>query len=186
MDKANCKQAAVAIRAALLSEAGAREFTALGRKWRVRTSWKTGLPRRVAFSDDGFVLCECKPDTTWYKRGQTALSPDTVWVMKDGRIVGRLGDYGIRPRNGNYHDYDFRAFVASLIGEEMTEKRLAAIHYIHRDLLKANQPIIAHDCNCEGVMDAGVAQQVKGRWPRVYQAYKYWCVTEGSSSLALL
>lgn len=40
------------------------------------------------------------------------------------------------------------------------------------DLFTVDADAIAHGCNCLGVMGAGVALQVKIRYPEVYQSYK--------------
>ena len=41
----------------------------------------------------------------------------------------------------------------------------------HGDVLNANNCIIVHGTNCCGVMGAGVAYQIKNRFPEVYDAY---------------
>lgn len=40
------------------------------------------------------------------------------------------------------------------------------------DLLKIEDGIIAHQCNCRGVMGAGVARRIRRRWPQVYKEYR--------------
>ncbi|HYG70575.1 MAG TPA: macro domain-containing protein [Anaeromyxobacteraceae bacterium] len=39
------------------------------------------------------------------------------------------------------------------------------------DLLLAPEPVIAHGCNCRGLFGAGVAGQVRARYPAAYRAY---------------
>lgn len=46
---------------------------------------------------------------------------------------------------------------------------------IKQDLLKIQQGIIAHQCNCQGKMGAGLAKQIRRRYPVVYSKYKQAC-----------
>lgn len=49
---------------------------------------------------------------------------------------------------------------------------------IHRegDLFESQDlHALAHGCNRQGAMGAGIAVQFKTRWPRMYFAYKRWC-----------
>jgi O-acetyl-ADP-ribose deacetylase (regulator of RNase III) len=39
------------------------------------------------------------------------------------------------------------------------------------NLLDADETIIAHGVNCSGVFNAGVAYQIRRRWPEVYESY---------------
>lgn len=43
------------------------------------------------------------------------------------------------------------------------------------DLLEANVDIIAHQVNCKGVMGAGLARQIREKYPDVYERYKDLC-----------
>lgn len=45
------------------------------------------------------------------------------------------------------------------------------------DLLKSDTDLIAHQVNCLGVMGAGVAAQIKAKYPEVYKSYKDQCIT---------
>lgn len=47
------------------------------------------------------------------------------------------------------------------------------IKIIDGNLFDSNTDVIAHQCNCQGVMGTGVAAEVKRRYPDVYQAYRY-------------
>jgi O-acetyl-ADP-ribose deacetylase (regulator of RNase III) len=42
---------------------------------------------------------------------------------------------------------------------------------IEADILEIRQGIICHFCNTEGVMGAGLAAQVKHKYPKAFQAY---------------
>lgn len=42
------------------------------------------------------------------------------------------------------------------------------IKVINGDLFTSDARIIAHQVNCQGKMDSGVAQQVKNKYPNVY------------------
>lgn len=43
------------------------------------------------------------------------------------------------------------------------------------NLLNTNINIIAHQVNCQGVMGAGVAKQIKEKYPAVYKDYRRLC-----------
>ena len=45
---------------------------------------------------------------------------------------------------------------------------------IHKDgnLLDAKTDVIAHQVNCQGVMGAGIALQIKNKWPIVFKEYR--------------
>lgn len=47
--------------------------------------------------------------------------------------------------------------------------------HVNGDLLKAPFQFIAHQVNCRGVMGAGIALQIKNKYPEVYNAYKVFC-----------
>lgn len=40
------------------------------------------------------------------------------------------------------------------------------------NLLDSNAPIICHQVNCKGIMGAGLAKQIRHRFPSVYDAYR--------------
>jgi O-acetyl-ADP-ribose deacetylase (regulator of RNase III) len=42
---------------------------------------------------------------------------------------------------------------------------------IKQDILKVKSGIICHQVNCKGVMGAGLAKQIKNKWPLVYVEY---------------
>lgn len=46
-----------------------------------------------------------------------------------------------------------------------------AISIKQGNLLDANENIIVHQVNCQGVMGGGVARQIKEKWPTVYNRY---------------
>ena len=47
-----------------------------------------------------------------------------------------------------------------------------SITYKNGDILNAPEPYICHQVNCMGVMGAGLAKQIRERWPAVYDVYK--------------
>ena len=53
--------------------------------------------------------------------------------------------------------------------------RETMIHEVKGDLLEAPQLVLAHQANCQGVMDAGLAKQIRKRWPSVYEEYRRSC-----------
>lgn len=40
------------------------------------------------------------------------------------------------------------------------------------DILKGDEDIVCHQVNCKGVMGAGLALQIRNKYPRMYQRYK--------------
>ena len=57
------------------------------------------------------------------------------------------------------------------------------IKYIDGDLLETDVDVIVHQTNCLGVMGAGIALQIKKKYPEVFDGYKYHCSTTKSSDL---
>ena len=51
--------------------------------------------------------------------------------------------------------------------------------YQKGDLLSVESGIIAHGCNCQGVMGSGVAKLIKDKYPSAYRIYKYQEQTSG-------
>lgn len=49
------------------------------------------------------------------------------------------------------------------------------IKILDGDLLESNADIIAHQVNCQGAFNSGVAKQVREKYPEVYMAYKNLC-----------
>jgi O-acetyl-ADP-ribose deacetylase (regulator of RNase III) len=48
------------------------------------------------------------------------------------------------------------------------------IHYVKGNLLDSDCDYICHQVNCKGVMNSGIAKQIRERWPEVYDAYVEW------------
>jgi O-acetyl-ADP-ribose deacetylase (regulator of RNase III) len=48
--------------------------------------------------------------------------------------------------------------------------------YLKGNLLNAETDVIAHQTNCLGAMGAGLALQIKKRWPVVYEQYHEKCL----------
>lgn len=49
------------------------------------------------------------------------------------------------------------------------------IEYIKGDLFSVTEGIIAHGCNCQGVMGSGVAKIVKEKYPKAFLEYAKLC-----------
>jgi O-acetyl-ADP-ribose deacetylase (regulator of RNase III) len=47
-----------------------------------------------------------------------------------------------------------------------------AIHFVKGNLLDSTCQYICHQVNCKGIMDFGVAKQIKDKWPQVYENYQ--------------
>ena len=45
------------------------------------------------------------------------------------------------------------------------------IEYIKGNILNATEGIIVQQVNCMGVMGAGLAKQIRDKWPSVYNRY---------------
>ena len=45
------------------------------------------------------------------------------------------------------------------------------ITYVKGDLLETNCDFICHQVNCQGVMNSGIAKQIREKWPEVYTQY---------------
>lgn len=54
-------------------------------------------------------------------------------------------------------------------------------HYIKQDVTKVTHGIVAHGCNCQGVMGSGVALAIKRKWPSAFDAYVRLCETHNYS-----
>ena len=49
------------------------------------------------------------------------------------------------------------------------------------DVLESDAEIICHQTNCLGVMGAGIALQIKNKYPLVYKKYKHYCERLGKN-----
>lgn len=56
------------------------------------------------------------------------------------------------------------------------------IKVVNGDLLQAKESIIGHQCNCQGVMGAGVALQIKQEHPKAFKVYKKLIDEAGETS----
>ena len=57
------------------------------------------------------------------------------------------------------------------------------IKHIKCDIFKADADVICHQVNCQGVMDSGIAKQVREKYPSVFKAYKDLCDEIGAEAL---
>jgi O-acetyl-ADP-ribose deacetylase (regulator of RNase III) len=53
---------------------------------------------------------------------------------------------------------------------------VGTIEYKIGDLFESEEGVIAHGCNCAGVMGAGVAKTVRERYPLAYEYYRTACL----------
>ncbi|MDM5298201.1 macro domain-containing protein [Bacillus pumilus] len=49
------------------------------------------------------------------------------------------------------------------------------IRIVEGDILNTTKNIVCHQVNCKGVMGAGLAKQIKSKYPNVYKEYKRLC-----------
>lgn len=56
------------------------------------------------------------------------------------------------------------------------------IKIIDRDIVLANEQIIAHQVNCKGVMGSGVAKAIRVAYPEAYDEYKKLCDSSDNST----
>ena len=52
------------------------------------------------------------------------------------------------------------------------------MRYVKGNILDSDADAILHQVNCQGVMGAGLAKQIRGRYPNVYEKYKNACVND--------
>lgn len=45
------------------------------------------------------------------------------------------------------------------------------LNYVLGDILKSDETIIAHGCNCQGAFGSGVAGAIRAKYPECYQVY---------------
>lgn len=57
------------------------------------------------------------------------------------------------------------------------------ITYHKGNLFTANPTHILHGCNCQGVMGAGFARQIRQRYPTVFDAYRSYCAARSPKEL---
>jgi O-acetyl-ADP-ribose deacetylase (regulator of RNase III) len=62
--------------------------------------------------------------------------------------------------------------------QKILDKLDGKTYTIEGDLLDQKTDVIAHQVNCLGVMGAGVAYQIRNKWPDVYERYKNFCHDE--------
>jgi O-acetyl-ADP-ribose deacetylase (regulator of RNase III) len=60
------------------------------------------------------------------------------------------------------------------------------IEYRIGNLLDVTEGIIAHGCNCKGVMGSGVARAIRDTYPKVYDEYASLCHDASASGTDLL
>ena len=46
------------------------------------------------------------------------------------------------------------------------------MRYVVGNLLECEEIVIAHGCNCQGVMGSGVALAIRRKWPDIYEDYR--------------
>ena len=59
------------------------------------------------------------------------------------------------------------------------------ITYLNGDVLNSDADVILHQVNCKGKMGAGLALQIKNRYPFLYRQYVDFCSTVADSSALL-
>lgn len=60
------------------------------------------------------------------------------------------------------------------------------IKIIDGDLLKSGADVIAHQVNCQGAFNSGIAKQVREKYTEVYNAYKALCTSRYNCKNTLL
>ena len=55
------------------------------------------------------------------------------------------------------------------------------VYYVKGNLLDSDCDYICHQVNCRGVMNSGIAKQIRERWPEVYQGYVRFCKNYGDN-----
>jgi O-acetyl-ADP-ribose deacetylase (regulator of RNase III) len=57
------------------------------------------------------------------------------------------------------------------------------IKIVKGDILQAKEDIIGHQVNCKGIMGAGLAKQIRNKYPIAYSEYKELCLKQGDRLL---
>lgn len=60
------------------------------------------------------------------------------------------------------------------------------ITYLKGNLLDSDCEYICHQVNCQGVMGAGIAKQIRERWPKVFASYHNYCTKYDRDANTLL
>lgn len=60
------------------------------------------------------------------------------------------------------------------------------IHVVSGDLLESDCTVIGHQCNCLGAMGAGIAKQIRDRYPEAYEADQNFHIPFGEKRLGHL
>lgn len=47
--------------------------------------------------------------------------------------------------------------------------------YLNVDITEVTKGVVAHGCNCQGVMGGGVALAIRNKWPLAYAEYAKFC-----------
>lgn len=50
-----------------------------------------------------------------------------------------------------------------------------SVNIIQGDLMKAEEDILGHQVNCQGVMGSGIAKILRDTYPNLYPSYKQFC-----------
>lgn len=54
------------------------------------------------------------------------------------------------------------------------------VNYVKGNLLESNCDYICHQVNCQGVMNSGIAKQIREKWPWVFSSYATYCSRHSS------
>ena len=49
------------------------------------------------------------------------------------------------------------------------------LKFVKGDIITGDYPIFCHQVNCKGVMGAGLARQIRDKYPEVYETYRMYC-----------
>ena len=49
------------------------------------------------------------------------------------------------------------------------------LKFVKGDIITGDYPIFCHQVNCKGVMGAGLAKQIRDKYPEVYETYRMYC-----------
>ena len=60
------------------------------------------------------------------------------------------------------------------------------VTYVKGDLLASDCDYICHQVNCQGFMGAGIARQIRDKWPNVFVSYCAYCMRHNRDPKELL
>ena len=94
--------------------------------------------------------------------GEIELNPEEWYIANNGDC----GDEVLKAAKENPEDSNFLV---------ISEDPVGSMDIIEGDALLVEADVLVHQVNCRGVMGAGIAKQIRDRYPDVYEKYRKLC-----------